>query len=193
MKKLLLLSLLAILSGCSQELPPLAEHEGKVFCMRMATASGDMDLLIDAEKAPVSAQNFLDYANAGHYDNTIFHRVVKDFVIQGGGYTADLVIKETREPIANESGNGLSNVRGSLAMARTQPLHSATSQFYINLTDNLRLDQLKYAVFGKVVSGMEVVDAIATVKTGEQKRMRDVPEEAVTVHSVKRVQCPDVE
>ena len=128
----------------------------------MVTTASDIGLLLNAEKAPVSAQNFLDYANAGHYNGTVFHRVIKGFMIQGGGHTVDLVKKETRAPIANESNNGLSNSHGSLAMARQPDLHSATSQFYINHKDNAHLDYKKnttdgwgYTVFGEVISGMD--------------------------------------
>jgi cyclophilin family peptidyl-prolyl cis-trans isomerase len=112
------------------------------------------------DKAPISVKNFLTYVQEGHYDGLIFHRVIRDFMIQGGGLTADMKRKQTQPPIEYEAGEGLSNVRGTLAMARTSDLNSATSQFFINTVDNIRLDASKYAVFGKVVEGMEVVHKI---------------------------------
>src|SRR5262245_16409528 len=128
--------------------------------VRVQTSQGVFVLQLDAQRAPITVANFLEYVGAKHYDGTIFHRVIDGFVAQGGGYTADLKEKETRGPIPNESGNGLSNVRGTIAMARTENPHSATSQFYINLTDNTKLDpkpeRWGYCVFGKVVEGMEV-------------------------------------
>ena len=131
----------------------------------LETSHGTIVLELDPEKAPITVENFLDYVDRGWYDGTIFHRTIEDFMIQGGGFTSDLQKKITRPPIQNEAGNGLSNVRGSVAMARTQELHSATAQFFINHADNESLDSYGggYAVFGKVVEGMEVVDAIATV------------------------------
>ena len=194
MKKLFVIAIvITTLFGCSSEVPPLTEHNGKNFCMKVTTGVGDIDLLLNAEKAPISAQNFLNYANADHYSGTIFHRVIKNFMIQGGGHTADLSEKESGKPIVNEAGNGLSNVRGSLAMARTMELDSARSQFYINHKDNLRLDDLKYAVFGKVVSGMEIVDVIAGVETGNQNRTQNVPVEPVIIQTVKHIRCPAAE
>ncbi len=157
------------------------------------TSMGDITVELDRAKAPVTVNNFLQYVKDKFYDGTIFHRVKPDFVIQGGGFDADLVEKETRDPIANESNNGLSNTRGTIAMARTTDPNSATSQFYINLTDNSgTLDYRSssspgYAVFGTVVSGMDVVDAIAAVATGSEGGMQDVPLEDVLLIEARRV------
>jgi peptidyl-prolyl cis-trans isomerase A (cyclophilin A) len=135
--------------------------------VRLATNLGDIVLELDAAKAPRSVENFLQYVKAGHYDGTIFHRVIDGFMIQGGGFTPDRVQKPTGAAIPLEAGNGLSNVRGSLAMARTAAPNSATAQFFINVVDNLPLDNYGggYAVFGKVAQGMDVVDRIRAVPT----------------------------
>jgi cyclophilin family peptidyl-prolyl cis-trans isomerase len=148
----------------------------------LKTSLGDIKVELDREKAPISTENFVKYVRAKHYDGTIFHRVIRDFMIQGGGMNISMIEKPTRPPIKNESGNGLSNVRGSIAMARTNDLNSATSQFYINHKDNTRLDGAKYAVFGKVVEGLEVVDKIAAVPTHTSREgIPDVPRQAVTL------------
>ncbi|MDT8444471.1 MAG: peptidylprolyl isomerase [Desulfuromonadales bacterium] len=159
------------------------------------TNYGDITLELDSEKAPLSVANFLAYADAGHYTDTIFHRVIKDFMIQGGNFSAEMVPKQTREQIKNEAGNGLRNRRGTIAMARTGVVDSATSQFFINLKDNGFLDHKNtstqgygYAVFGKVVNGMEVVDKIAASPTHTYKRFSDVPVEPVVIRSVKRTE-----
>jgi len=138
--------------------------------VRLSTSQGDIVLEPDAAKAPKSVENFVQYVKAGHYDGTIFHRVIDGFMIQGGGFTADRVQKPTRAPIPLEAGNGLSNVRGTLAMARTAAPNSATAQFFINVVDNLPLDSYGggYAVFGKVVQGMDVVDRIKAVPTADR-------------------------
>ncbi|TLM66590.1 MAG: peptidyl-prolyl cis-trans isomerase [Deltaproteobacteria bacterium] len=158
------------------------------------TNYGAIRIELDEAKAPISVKNFLDYADKGFYDGTIFHRVIKDFMIQGGGMTADLTPKSTGAPIKNEAGNGLKNLRGTIAMARTSVIDSATSQFFINTKDNAFLDHrdtsmqgFGYAVFGKVVAGMEVVDKIGNAPTGVRNRFRDVPVETVTIKSVRRV------
>ncbi|MFM7149371.1 MAG: peptidylprolyl isomerase [Gemmataceae bacterium] len=154
----------------------------------MKTSKGDITLELDGDKAPLSVNNFLQYVDSGHYDNTIFHRVISNFMIQGGGFEPGMKQKKTQPPIKNESGNGLSNVRGSIAMARTNDLHSATSQFFINTVDNSRhLDSAQYCVFGKVVDGMDAVDAIRMVATGSKGMHGDVPVEDVVIHSVKRL------
>jgi peptidyl-prolyl cis-trans isomerase A (cyclophilin A) len=153
----------------------------------MKTSLGDITLEIYSDKAPVTVKNFLDYVDAKFYDGTIFHRVMDGFMIQGGGMTPDLREKPARPPIKNESGNGLKNARGAIAMARTNDLNSATCQFFIDHVDNFNLDPMKYAVFGKVVKGLEVVDAIAKVPTGTQKGHGDVPLKPVTIVSVRRV------
>jgi cyclophilin family peptidyl-prolyl cis-trans isomerase len=159
----------------------------------MQTSKGDVTLELDGDKAPETVQNFLRYVDEDFYNGTIFHRVIKGFMIQGGGFTADMQQKDTHDPIKNEAKNGLKNARGTIAMARTSDPHSATAQFFINHKDNDFLDYpgqdgWGYTVFGKVTGGMEVVDAIATVPTGTQGRFRDVPTETVTILSVERAQ-----
>ena len=165
-----------------------AHAESKGVQVRLTTNHGDIVLELDAQAAPQTAENFLIYVKEGFYDGTIFHRVIQDFMIQGGGVTADLRKKRTREPIQNEADNGLRNVRGTVAMARTSDPHSATSQFFINTVDNSYLDhQAKsekgwgYCVFGNVVEGMEVVEAIQSVPTTTKQGWRDVPVEAVVI------------
>ena len=155
------------------------------------TSKGTITLELDAEKAPATVANFAEYAKGGFYDGTIFHRVIDGFMIQGGGFTRDMNQKETREPIAIESMNGLRNLRGTIAMARTMDPNSATSQFFINLVDNAFLDFTAptvrgygYAVFGRVLDGMEVVDAIAKVRTGSVGPYENVPSEAVVIKKI---------
>ena len=157
----------------------------------MDTSMGTITIELDDEKAPETVANFVRYAQDGHYDGTIFHRVIDGFMIQGGGFTKDMNQKETRGPIRNEAMNGLKNLRGTIAMARTMVVDSATSQFFINLVDNAFLDfqaptqqGFGYAVFGKVTDGMEVVDQIAKVKTGFAGPHQNVPEEAVVIRRV---------
>jgi cyclophilin family peptidyl-prolyl cis-trans isomerase len=154
----------------------------------LETSKGKIVLELFADKAPGSTKNFLAYVRSGHYDGTVFHRVIPGFMVQGGGMTADLAEKETMDSILNEAGNGLQNKRGTVAMARTGEPHSATSQFFINTVDNAFLNQkdktprgFGYAVFGKVVEGMNVVDAIEKVKTGNKGPYQDVPLEAVVI------------
>ena len=158
---------------------------------KIDTSMGTITLSLDAEKAPATVANFVKYAKDGHYDNTIFHRVIDGFMIQGGGFTRDMNQKATREPIRNEAMNGLKNDRGTIAMARTMVVDSATSQFFINLVDNDFLNfqnptpqGFGYAVFGKVTDGMSVVDAIAKVKTGFAGPHQNVPEEPVVIKSI---------
>lgn len=158
--------------------------------VKLETTKGDIIIELDGKAAPVTVHNFLQYVNEESYDGAIFHRVIKDFMIQGGGYGADMVRKKTRKPIINEASNGLKNLRGTVAMARTQSPDSATSQFFINHKDNHFLDYVKdrnpgYAVFGKVVDGMDVVDSIAAVKTTVRNGMRDVPLEPIVIESAK--------
>lgn len=152
------------------------------------TSQGAISVELDAEKAPVTVENFLKYVDAGFYNDTVFHRVIPGFMIQGGGMTADMQEKPTNPPIQNESGNGLSNVRGSIAMARTNNPNSATSQFFINVADNKQLDSYGggYAVFGKVTAGMDVVDKIVGVRTTSKSGHQDVPVEPVTIKSIQR-------
>ena len=155
------------------------------------TSMGTITAELDDAKAPVTVANFIEYAKAGHYDGTIFHRVIDGFMIQGGGFTKDMNQKETRPPIKNEAANGLKNKRGTLAMARTMVVDSATSQFFINLVDNEFLDyrgpdprMFGYAVFGKVTDGMDVVDRIAKVKTGFAGPHQNVPETPVVIRKI---------
>jgi cyclophilin family peptidyl-prolyl cis-trans isomerase len=151
------------------------------------TSKGDIEVELFEKEAPVTVANFLSYVKTGHYDGTIFHRVISDFVVQGGGLTEDMKEKPTADPIENEAGNGLKNERMTLSMARTSAPHSATSQFYINLKYNRPLDRkysqdnYGYCVFGKVVKGEEIVDQIAKVKTGRVKGSSDVPIEPITL------------
>jgi len=155
------------------------------------TSMGDITLELDAEKAPKTVANFLQYARDGFYDDTIFHRVINNFMIQGGGMTADMAQKETRAPVDNEANNGLKNKTGTVAMARTNDPHSATAQFFINVSDNGFLDHTAptaqgwgYAVFGRVTAGMDVVEKIKAVATGNKGFHQDVPKEAVTIERV---------
>lgn len=163
--------------------------------VQMKTTLGDMTIELDADAAPVSVKNFLEYARDGYYDGTIFHRVIKDFMVQGGGMDKNLKPKPNNDPIINEAANGLKNDRGTLAMARTSDPDSATSQFFINHKDNDFLnytgpspDKIGYAVFGKVTDGLDVVDAIAAVKTTRAGYYDDVPAEPVEILSVTVVQ-----
>ena len=155
------------------------------------TSKGTFTVQLFDKQAPVSVENFLRYVDEGFFDGTIFHRVIAGFMIQGGGLTADLKDKKGHEPIKNEATNGLKNKRGTLAMARTNDINSATSQFFINLVDNDFLDNKAgnygYAVFGRVDSGMDVVDATAAVKTGRKGGHEDVPTETVVIESARRL------
>src|SRR5690606_10667953 len=157
--------------------------------VKLSTSLGDIVVQLEPAKAPKTVENFVQYVKAGHYDGTIFHRVIDGFMIQGGGMTPDMKEKATRAPIPLESRNGLSNVRGTLAMARTNVPDSATSQFFINVVDNHFLDAARspdgngYAVFGKVVQGMDVVDKIRKVPTGNKGMHGDVPREPVLIKS----------
>jgi peptidyl-prolyl cis-trans isomerase A (cyclophilin A) len=177
--------------------------------VQVSTSLGDITLELDADKAPLSVKNFVAYANAGHYNGTVFHRVIETFMIQGGGFTPEMTQKPVKPPIKLESSNGLKNTRGTIAMARTNVPDSATSQFFINTVDNEFLNYRKfdtdtevqtgrgpqmvpagtvvdgYTVFGKVTAGMEVVDKIKAVKTGVKNNMQNVPDEAVVIKSVK--------
>jgi cyclophilin family peptidyl-prolyl cis-trans isomerase len=152
------------------------------------TSHGDIAVELFDETAPISAENFRQYVRDGHFDNTIFHRVIPNFMIQGGGMDGDMNSKATRAPIKNEAANGESNLRGTLAMARTGVVDSATSQFFINLRDNDFLNHgdrdFGYAVFGRVTDGMDVVDTIARVATGNVRGHQDVPLDAVTITEV---------
>lgn len=186
MKKVLVLALLsAILVGA----PLLAQNP----TVTMKTSMGTMEIELFADKAPKTVENFLAYVDSGYFSGTIFHRVIPNFMIQGGGFDAAMNQKETRDPIQNEAKNGLSNERGTLSMARTGDPHSATSQFFINSVDNDGLDQPAtgdgwgYAVFGKVTSDLDVVDAISAVRTiTKAGGHQNSPAEAITIDSVTR-------
>ena len=160
--------------------------------IRFHTTHGDFTVELFEKEAPISAENFLRYVDDEHFDGTIFHRIVPGFVIQGGGLSADFQPKKTRAPITNEATNGLKNERGTLSMARTNDVNSATSQFFVNLSDNAFLDHTKgqfgYAVFGRVTEGLDVVDKIATVRTGTRKQYQDAPLEEVAILSARRTQ-----
>jgi len=153
--------------------------------VKLTTTKGNITIELFDDKSPITVKNFLAYVNSGFYDGTLFHRVIKNFMIQGGGLTPDMKRKPTQAPIKNETQNRVRNTRGTVAMARLKPLDSATSQFFINHRDNSSLDfdglYKGYAVFGKVVSGMEIVDRIAMVRTG----MNDVPVEPIIITSAK--------
>ena len=166
-------------------------HSGDKVMVEMHTSKGLITLELDAEKAPVTVANFIEYVKSGHFDGTIFHRVIPGFVIQGGGMESGMKEKPTQPPIENEADNGLKNVTGSICMARTNDPHSATSQFFINLKDNQFLDHTGknpqgwgYAVFGQVTDGMDVVEAIAAVQTGNAGFHQDVPVEDIVVEKV---------
>jgi len=165
-----------------------ASDQGDSIMVEMTTSKGVITLELDAKSAPVTVANFLEYVKSGHYDGTIFHRVIPGFVIQGGGMESGMREKATRAPIENEADNALKNLTGTICMARTNDPHSATSQFFINLKDNSFLDHTEksasgwgYAVFGRVTSGMDVVEAIAAVQTGNAGYHQDVPLEDVVV------------
>ncbi|MDJ0740203.1 MAG: peptidylprolyl isomerase [Gammaproteobacteria bacterium] len=180
--------LAGILVLCLLAAPAIAQSPQ----VKLVTNKGEIVIALDAQQAPKSVENFLGYVDAGFYDGTIFHRVIPGFMIQGGGLDATLNKKPTRDPIENEAANGLKNARGSVAMARTGAPHSATAQFFINLSDNGFLDYpgrdgWGYAVFGQVTQGMDVVDAIAAVPTGVQNRRRDVPTETIVIESATRL------
>ena len=183
----------ALMTGCSRR----ASEEPKDMDIgpkkvKLETSMGDIVIELNEEAVPVTVKNFLQYVQEGFFDGTIFHRVIPSFMIQGGGFTADMVQKKPHPPIVNEAGNGLKNDRGTIAMARTSDPDSATAQFFINHKNNDRLNYVEnrdpgYAVFGKVVEGMETVDKIATVKTATRMGMDDVSIEPVVIKSAKVV------
>ncbi len=166
--------------------------EGKNPIVLVKTSMGNIKLELFEKEAPISVKNFLSYVNSGFYAGTIFHRVIPNFMVQGGGFTTDFVEKPTNAPIKNEAGNGLKNERGTLAMARTFIIDSASAQFFINVKDNSFLNHSSntmqgfgYAVFGKVIEGMDVVDKIAAVPTGMHGEFSDVPKKEVVIQSMK--------
>ena len=189
------MALAFVINSCSKkddeaEMPIIKET--KMTQVTIKTSLGDIQLELDAEKAPITVENFVSIAKSGYYTDTIFHRVINGFMVQGGGLTADMSNKSSgTAPIQNEAHNGLSNDRGTIAMARTMEPHSATSQFFINHKDNGFLNHTGenpqgwgYAVFGKVTEGMDVVDAIADVATGSSGGHQDVPLEVINIESV---------
>ena len=176
----------AILAGCAEK----NDNERNPM-ITIKTSQGEIQAELYADKAPETVKNFLQYTKDGHYNGTIFHRVISGFMIQGGGFTRDMVQKPTRAPIRNEAANGLKNTRGTLAMARTSDIHSATSQFFINTVDNGFLDYrdsstqgFGYCVFGKVTKGLDVLDKIKAVPTGNYRGFDDVPSTAVEIISI---------
>ena len=182
-------------TAAAPEAAPAAEQAKETDMVIIKTTLGDIKVKLAADKAPLTVANFLAYADAKHYDGTIFHRVIDGFMIQGGGFDRNMRQKPTNAPIKNEAANGLQNKRGTLAMARTAIVDSATSQFFINVKDNGFLDfrapnpqGFGYCVFGEVVEGMDVVDQIKGVRTGVKAGMSDVPLETVEILSVARVQ-----
>lgn len=177
----------ALMAGLAAAVLSVATLPAWAQKVTLATTAGDIVIELDPQRAPKSVANFIDYVKAGHYDGTIFHRVIPNFMIQGGGFTPDMAQKPTRPPIPLEARNGLANVRGTVAMARTAVPDSATAQFFVNLKDNAFLDAANasdgngYAVFGKVVSGMDVVDKIRAVATGSRGPHQNVPVEPVII------------
>ena len=163
--------------------------------IKLHTNYGEITLELDSEKAPITVQNFTDYVNSGHYDNTVFHRVIDGFMIQGGGFEPGLVQKQSRAPIRNEAANGLKNDKYTVAMARTSDVNSATAQFFINVSDNDFLNYSSptpqgfgYCVFGKVVEGMDVVDKIKKVRTGDRGGHQNVPLENVLLEKAEVIE-----
>jgi peptidyl-prolyl cis-trans isomerase A (cyclophilin A) len=183
--------LVVLLASLGGAIPAAAEAaKGGKPVVTLTTSLGVIEVEVDTEKAPISAKNFLQYVDDGFFDGTIFHRVIPGFMIQGGGFSEDLSQKATRAAIKNEADNGLKNARGTLAMARTNVVDSATAQFFINLSDNDFLNHggrdFGYAVFGHVTSGMDVVDKIAGVPTGTKGPHQNVPTTPVIIESAKR-------
>ncbi|CDG86593.1 peptidylprolyl isomerase A [Xenorhabdus bovienii] len=157
--------------------------------VKLVTSAGEIELALDSNKAPITTKNFIEYVNEGFYNNTIFHRIIPGFMVQGGGFTKDMKQKVAKAPIKNEADNGLRNLRGTIAMARTADKDSATSQFFINVADNAFLDHgqrdFGYAVFGKVVKGMDVVDKMSQVKTENVGPYQNVPVKPIVILSAK--------
>lgn len=197
-----LIPIVMVIWSCTQNEPTQSENEqtkpiqaetkGGNPMVIMSTSLGDIKMELYQDKAPITVQNFLSYVNDGFFDGTIFHRVIPNFMVQGGGFTQDMQQKPTKAPIKNEADNGLKNDVGTIAMARTGVVDSATSQFFINQADNDFLNHgsrdFGYAVFGKVVEGMDVVNKIAGVKTGRLGPFQDVPLEPVLINSVRVVE-----
>jgi peptidyl-prolyl cis-trans isomerase B (cyclophilin B) len=209
MKKDMLLPALLLALGLSLPLPSSAKtsptpatapaksqvKKEKPVLVKMETSMGVIEMELDAQKAPITVKNFMNYVDRKYYDDLVFHRVIDDFMIQGGGFDKDLKLRPSDAGINNEAGNGLKNLKGTVAMARTPAPHSASSQFFINLKDNAFLDYKNptpqgfgYAVFGKVTKGMDVVEKIGKVQTTASGSMRDVPAEPVMIKSIRKVE-----
>ncbi len=195
MKRFILVLIILAAFTCNAyaaDAPKASKPEVKNPIVLVSTSMGNIKLELFVKEAPISVKNFLAYVNSGFYSGSIFHRVIPNFMIQGGGFTTDFVEKPTNSPIKNEAGNGLKNERGTLAMARTFIIDSASAQFFINVKDNSFLNHSNnsmqgfgYAVFGKVVEGMDVVDKIAAVPTGNRGEFSDVPVKEVVIKSMK--------
>src|SRR5580765_1862142 len=187
------LSSLASLLYARSATSPATSASRKGNMIQFETSHGSFTVELFPKEAPVTVENFLRYVDDGHFDGTIFHRIVPGFVIQGGGLSADFANRKTRAPISNEANNGLKNTRGTLSMARTSDINSATSQFFVNLADNAFLDHgprdYGYAVFARVTEGMDVIDKIAGVSTGRRKGYTDAPLEDVVIVSARRLQA----
>jgi len=184
-----LLTAVVLVCGCDEEIKKAKVERNMV---KLETSMGNIVIELNEQAAPVTVKNFLGYVEEGFYDGTIFHRVIPDFMIQGGGFTTEMEQKETREPIINEAANGLKNERGTIAMARQNDPDSATCQFFINHRDNGPLDYVEnirpgYTVFGKVIEGMDVVDAIASVVTTTRMDYNDVPVKPIVIKSARVV------
>jgi peptidyl-prolyl cis-trans isomerase B (cyclophilin B) len=190
--KKLITALFALLLCCAMQ-PSYSSTQGKKTMVKLHTTLGTITLQLDAEKAPLSVKNFLEYVNSGFYDGTIFHRVMDNFMVQGGGFEPGMKQKPTNAPVKNEAANGLKNENYTIAMARTSDPHSATAQFFINVKNNDFLDYpgqdgWGYCVFGKVIEGKEVVDAIKKVKTGNSGFHQNVPKEDVIITKAEVIQ-----
>lgn len=192
-----LLAIALVAFAASMASPLAAQQKAGNPMVIMKTNMGTMKIELFEKEAPITVKNFLAYVDKKFYDGTTFHRIVPGFVIQGGGFDKDMMKKVTLDPIKNEAGNGLKNLKGTLSMARTGVVNSATSQFFVNLKDNDALDHkdetdrgFGYAVFGKVVEGMDVVAKIAAAKTTVKSGMKDVPEKPIVIESVTRVTPP---
>ncbi len=205
-RRAMMLSMFAgLLAGCQAEqaaktspaakVEPIKkmEEKGNTIMVLMKTSKGDIKLELDKEKAPKTVENFLKYVEAGHYAGTIFHRVIDGFMIQGGGFDANMTQKPAPDTVENEAANGLKNNAGTIAMARTSDPHSASAQFFININDNAFLnypgqDGWGYCVFGKVVEGMDVVNAIKGVQTGNVGHYQNVPTEPIVINEVALIE-----
>jgi cyclophilin family peptidyl-prolyl cis-trans isomerase len=188
MKHLHLIALLTGILGFSSTVGESRADDTKRPVVVMETNVGTIKIELNPEKAPITVKNFLQYVDDKFYDGTIFHRVIADFMVQGGGFEPGMKEKKTRDTIKNESPNGLSNVRGAIAMARLPQPDTASAQWFINTVDNERLDRARYCVFGKVIEGMDVIDKIRKVETGDKAGHENVPVKDIVIKSVRRAQ-----